>query len=192
MTIAASALVASTFPLSFALFGLTGSDLVQAAQNGAQNLGDLLSQRSPGARTAAQLTKTKKAQHALAKLRQAAPPSTPIAPSPLLALIAPPAQLPVDLGKPMALLQVGSPPPFETIVGPPGGIIGSPPGGGGSPPGGGGSSPPGGGPPVVTTQPLVPAAVPEPGTWATMLLGFGLLGWRFRRERETKLAAARS
>ena len=25
------------------------------------------------------------------------------------------------------------------------------------------------------------AAVPEPGTWAMMLLGFGLMGWRARR-----------
>ncbi|MFL6776017.1 MAG: PEPxxWA-CTERM sorting domain-containing protein [Sphingomicrobium sp.] len=23
--------------------------------------------------------------------------------------------------------------------------------------------------------------MPEPGTWATMLLGFGLIGWRVRR-----------
>src|SRR5689334_21935841 len=112
MTIAASALIASAFPLSFALFGLTGSDVVQAAQNGAQNLGDLFSQRSPGARTDAQLTKTKKAHHALTKLRQAASPAAPIAPPSLAALIAPPDQLPVELGKPMALLQVAPPPPF--------------------------------------------------------------------------------
>lgn len=181
-------MVAAAFPLTFAAFGLTGSDVVRAAENGAQNLGDLFSQRSPGARTAAQLTKTKKKQHALAKVRLAAPAAAPIPPALVAALLPPSEELPVDLGKPVALLQVAPPSPFETIIGPPGGIGGSPPGGGGSPPGGGGGSPPGGGPPVVR-QPDLPSAVPEPGTWATMLLGFGLLGWRFRREREARQAA---
>ena len=188
MAIAASVLLAAAFPLTFAAFGITGSDVVHAAENGAQKLDDLLSQRSPGKRTAAQLTKTKKAR-ALAKVRQAAPAAAPIPPALVAALLPPVAELPVDLGKPMALLQVGSPPPFETIVGPPGGIVGSPPEEGGSPPGGGGGSPPGGGPPLVT-QPLVPSAVPEPGTWATMLLGFGLLSWRFRRKARPAEAQA--
>jgi hypothetical protein len=30
--------------------------------------------------------------------------------------------------------------------------------------------------------------VPEPGTWATMLLGFGLSGWMMRRRRRTVAA----
>lgn len=40
----------------------------------------------------------------------------------------------------------------------------------------------------ITTQPPgIGGAVPEPGTWATMLLGFGALGYSMRRRR-TKLA----
>jgi hypothetical protein len=31
--------------------------------------------------------------------------------------------------------------------------------------------------------------VPEPGTWATMLLGFGLTGWLMRRRRRQGAAA---
>jgi hypothetical protein len=29
------------------------------------------------------------------------------------------------------------------------------------------------------------SAVPEPGTWAMMLLGFGAIGWSLRRREET-------
>jgi hypothetical protein len=28
--------------------------------------------------------------------------------------------------------------------------------------------------------------VPEPGTWATMILGFGLTGWLLRRRRSAE------
>jgi hypothetical protein len=30
------------------------------------------------------------------------------------------------------------------------------------------------------------SAVPEPGTWATMLLGFGLVAWRIRRRKSAR------
>jgi hypothetical protein len=33
-----------------------------------------------------------------------------------------------------------------------------------------------------TSPELIPA-VPEPGTWAMTLLGFGFIGWRIRREK---------
>lgn len=35
-----------------------------------------------------------------------------------------------------------------------------------------------------------PGAVPEPGTWMTMLLGFGLVGFAFRRARPLRLMSA--
>jgi hypothetical protein len=31
------------------------------------------------------------------------------------------------------------------------------------------------------------AAVPEPGTWALMLLGFGCIGWRLRRRNRRSI-----
>lgn len=36
----------------------------------------------------------------------------------------------------------------------------------------------------------IAAAVPEPGTWALMGLGAGLLAWRLRRERKPATVAA--
>ena len=56
------------------------------------------------------------------------------------------------------------------------------------PPGGGGPNPPPP-PPEVEPPPPPPPAVPEPGTWATMLLGFGLTGWAMRRRRRQTTAA---
>ena len=36
---------------------------------------------------------------------------------------------------------------------------------------------------------FVTAAVPEPGTWAMMLLGFGAIGFSMRRRRHSHIAA---
>ena len=162
----------------------TGNDMVEAAVTKAQSLSDLLAQRSPGARTEAQLTKTKHAR-ALAKLRPA-----PVIRQPALAqapkaapktamvqvadlLIGPPL-IPADvqLQQPFPLAELTPPPPSLGAIVFPGSSPGSP--GGGSP-----------APTVPGTEskpPIVPTpAVPEPGTWATMLLGFGLMGWHLRR-----------
>jgi len=49
-------------PLSLSLVGVTGNDVVHAAISGASSLADLFDKRSPGERTAAQLTKTKHAK----------------------------------------------------------------------------------------------------------------------------------
>jgi hypothetical protein len=64
-----------------------------------------------------------------------------------------------------------------------GGVFAPVPGGGG---GGGGGGGPGGPPqqPPQTPPPEQPPAVPEPGTWAMMLAGFGLIGCRFRRRHQ--------
>ena len=174
--------------------GVTGSDAVAAAVSQAKSLAELLDQRSPGNRGAGTLTKTKRVHQALTKLRgKPVPPLTPSA-SELAKLLLPPAPLvPVDTAVPVALVQ-GPPPTLGEIVGPPpsagpGGVLVAPPGGGGNSPGGGGSGPivyPGRDTKDIVTAP----AVPEPGTWATMLLGFGLIGWRIRRSAARRLLPA--
>ena len=40
------------------------------------------------------------------------------------------------------------------------------------------------------TVTINPASVPEPATWAMMLLGFGAIGWQLRRRRTPVLAQA--
>ena len=155
--------------------GLTGTDLADAAATRARSIMDLIDQRSPGARTTAELTKTK-ARHAVLPEREAA------APENLAHILAPvPAILPVDLGPPaipeLTLLSAPLPPVF----------FAPPPGGGGGVTaccgGGGGGGSGGGGTDSPPEVPHVPPAVPEPGTWMTMLLGFGLMGWLLRRQR---------
>jgi hypothetical protein len=46
---------------------------------------------------------------------------------------------------------------------------------------GGTVPPPTGGPPPIGPPP--PAPIPEPGSWATMIAGFAMLGWMWRRRR---------
>lgn len=86
-------------------------------------------------------------------------------------------------------------PAFSSPLPNPGGASGGPASGGpgpiGSLPGGGGGG--GGGSistPVVAIVPPPPpvAAVPEPATWAFMILGFGLIGFVLRRSRSGKIA----
>ena len=190
LAFAACACALAGFPLSLSLFGVSSGDVVHAAAAGAESLSDLLNQRSPGERTAAQLTKTK---HARALAKRAAKPATP------QLAVAPP-----DFDNIASLLQ--SPPPIEIAPSfaeiaatfPQSGIIPVPGVGGGGGGGGGGVTPPGGGGGIVTVptsephSPIPVTPLPEPGTWATMLLGFTLLGWRVRRRTRTdaKTAAA--
>lgn len=71
--------------------------------------------------------------------------------------------------------RVAGPPPF-----PPGGVF---------PPGGPPFAPPGDeGPPLVVTPlapPTGPGGVPEPASWAMMILGFGVVGAVARRRRRS-------
>lgn len=84
-------------------------------------------------------------------------------------------------------IALGDPIPSDLL---PLGSVGAPPGGVGTPgtPGGIGTVLP----PPTTTNPVDPppgteppvAAVPEPATWATMLIGFGLCAAAMRRRRK--------
>lgn len=171
----------------YAVDNLTGNDMVHAAVSQAKSLAELLGQRSPGGRTEGQLTKTKHAR-ALAKQRMGprAQKQLPVSPaSPLKNTIPGLAELLVGPGPiahveavhPFPEIATNSPPSFGVIVNsPPGSTVTL------TPPGGGGEiplvTPPSTPNKIVPTSPL-----PEPGTWATMLLGFALIGWRARRER---------
>src|SRR4051794_19311523 len=73
VAISAVICAAAMFPLSLAVMGVTGSDVVHAAANEAKSLSDLLGQRSPGARTEAKLTKIKKSKRALARVSHSVP-----------------------------------------------------------------------------------------------------------------------
>jgi hypothetical protein len=162
---------------------LTGTDLAGAAATRAETLMDLLDKRSPGERTEGQLTKTKTRQHMLADQVAVPPPRAPMEVAQLIA--PPPGIVPVDVGGPPAELALTTPPqPLGAIfASPPGGGGGGPPGGGGGTPGGPGSPP--------NSPPLTPPAVPEPGTWLTMLAGFGCVGWMLRRQKARLAGLAR-
>ena len=173
LALAACASLLVGVPLSFSLLGVTSNDLVHAAVSGTNSLSDLLNRRSPGARTTAQLTKTKH-ERSLAKQR-IAPRVAPLIRKPDFGEVAG-----LVIGSPTVNIAPPSPLVAIDIPALPGLIVGSGPGGE-TPPGGGGG---GGVVTVPTSEPHNPIPVtplPEPGTWATMLLGFGLLGWRVRR-----------
>lgn len=172
---------------TLSLAGLDGGEVVHAAVTQAKSLAELLGERSPGQRTQAELTKIKKAQRALPKLRRKLVPRlahNEVAPPELLTkeLIGPPVALPPETVAPVPVTLLEPPPTLGSIVIPP---SGSP-----TPPGGGTDVPPTGGggpvivPPAEPQQPVTPTSpVPEPGTWAMMLLGFGFIGWRVRVTR---------
>jgi hypothetical protein len=187
MALAAVLATAAGVPLSLSLVGVTGNDVVHAAVSGANSLADLLDKRSPGERTAAQLTKTK---HAKRPVSAVAPPDHQPAAAPLIRkhdfdevaklLAAPPPT--IDIAPPVEEASADIP----TIAG----LIGSTPDTAGTSIGGGGAAGGGGGgsssfPASEPPREPVPA-VPEPGTWATMLLGFAMLGWRMRRRPQKR------
>lgn len=150
-----------------------------------QDLADLLGQRSPGTRTQAELTKhARVAAKSHTKPGPAAPAGHPAQPgipttTALVDLLQPPIA-------PIALMSGGSPPPFAPppslnaiLTSPPVDTTFTPPTDNSGPvrlP----TSEPRENPPV--------SAVPEPGTWAMMLMGFGLIGWRMRRRRGVSAA----
>lgn len=152
----------------------------------ASDLADLLGQRSPGTRTQAELTK-----HArIAAKTRPQTKATPHKPAPdapntaeLVDLLSPPPLAPVAVVAEGLAPPLAPAPTLNDFVGS-GPVITS-------------STPPtdGGGPVhFPTSEPrsdLPPSAVPEPGTWAMMLFGFAVIGWRLRRRRpalRTRLA----
>jgi len=179
-------------------FGSSVSQGVKDGVQGIKTVAAMMAERSPGERAQGALAslKHKRApaihERALPKVRRPAAP--PI--SPLAAIVAgPPVPPAIPPAAPIYSLMTGPPtaiPPIGAIPVSGGGappIIGSPGGGGGG--GGGGVIVP----PVTTTPgtptpPTQTSAVPEPGTWALMLLGFGFVGLTVRRDRRRAAVAA--
>ncbi|WP_114227943.1 MULTISPECIES: PEPxxWA-CTERM sorting domain-containing protein [Sphingomonas] len=158
-----------------------------------QSLLALLDARSPGERAKGALTatKTKKLaanavrphERALGKIVNPAAPNTDFAEAlapPAAAEVAPP------LAPPPTLAEV-----LPKVTGVPGN---SAPGGSvlvGAPGGGGGGGTPGT-PGTPSAPPTDVPAVPEPATWLTMLLGFGVIGSAQRRRRPARSGPALS
>ena len=175
------------------LFGAETSVASRVASSlgrGQSSLLAMLGLRSPGERSQGQLADTKAPktpladaggphERALAKVRPPVPSIklislTPVAPQSIEGLppelLVQPGTIPASGGGDLA----GSFPPSG--AGPV--FLGSFPGGGG---GGGGGS-------IVTPEtPPVTSAVPEPSTWAMMILGLGAIGASLRRSRRQRL-----
>lgn len=159
---------------------------------------DILAGRSPGERLAGVLAnlKHKRApalhQRALPKIRRPVNPLGAIVAAPSAPLVvAPPAETPlynVVNGTPTPVPVVAATPaPGEVPVVFPGFT---------PPPGGGGGFVT---PPIVQVPPVTPPitppttpGVPEPSTWAMMLLGFAFIGQALRNRRRTSLPIAAS
>lgn len=156
------------------------SRIGQGARAGAESFLALVGARSPGDRAGDELTKIKSRvlSDSLPLESHDVPSALPLAavnsvpkPTNAIALVSPASQMPLV---PIPAFGFGGPgwaPP------PSGG--GSPPSGcctGGYPPGGGGTPPPVGPPPPGPSP-----GVPEPATWAMMLLGFAGMGLTLRR-----------
>jgi hypothetical protein len=209
--VAAAGLLAA-MPLAYQMPSAREVGRYASALPGAEqvkNLAGMLDARSPGERLKGELTKTKRngarsqVAHLLGMAKTGAnakrrtsskivPVSEPFATPELLLPLVAPLELaaPVDLLEPGLLDRAGNAAPTTGVIGPIGGVLvatgGS--GGGGSPGAGspGGGKGPGvgdkGGGSVIPTSPSI-AAVPEPATWAMMLVGFGFIGFVMRRRR---------
>lgn len=182
-------LVASAFPVGGHLMGLiSGQDTAAAIAEVFRDPLAMIQGRSPGARGEGAMFQTKIKS---TKQRLAAVDKAPVGPEGPVERVLP--------GLRERAPDLVTPPPVDTIlppdspIGPQGGPDPLPQGDPGpSPPDLPPGSPPGpdgpccGGPTVV--PPDNPPVVPEPATWITMILGFGLVGSAIRRK--TALARA--
>lgn len=203
---AAGVAIVLAAPLSIASF--MGMESSIPGFDSAKSFLAMMTDRSPGSRTKGELNKTKQRrlpdvpeQRALGKITKPAPPKE------FVEAISPTVPKAVEEFAPAVaglgpLLVTPTPPAggggiiLPPQAPPPGGGGGTPPGGGGTPPGGG-TTPPEQPPDTPTTPPEQPPnhppdhppdhppVVPEPGTWVTMLFGFGLTGLMMRRRRRT-------
>lgn len=184
-------------PLAVTSFG-GGSDLSLPGVQTAERLMAMLDARSPGEREAGALTQSKRRLASAPRVGTPGKPSTPPLEQLAQVIVPPPPASPVEVVPPIL------PPPASGIVEPPAVLAGAPGGFGsggfgpgivvggvGAPPAGGGS-PPGGGTPPTTEVPPVTSAVPEPGTWAMMLLGFAMIGSAMPRPRRRALFSAQA
>ena len=170
------------------------SGVGNALSSAAKSVADLFAGRSPGERAEGTLANLK--HRRLAGLHERALPKVrrPGAASPLAGIVgATPVVPPAEVLPPPAA------PLYNVVAGGPGAPVAAPPPGGGPvifpaippPPGGGGGVifPPPVTPPPVTPPPVTPpitppvvipppptGSVPEPSTWAMMLLGFAMIG----------------
>ena len=177
-------------PLSVAAF--MGMESSIPGFDSAKSFLAMMTDRSPGGRSKGELTKLKQTKVAEPRERALGKITKPEPPKEFAEAIAPPAP---KLAEPTqfapAIANLG-----QLLVPPP-------PGGGGGiivppqapPPGGGGGTPPPQEPPPENPPPEhppehpTPPVVPEPATWASMLLGFGITGLMIRRRRRTFTAA---
>lgn len=194
--------------------GGSGSNAVQNALNAGANgvtnginavksVADLLAGRSPGERAEGTLANLKHPRRAALHERALPKVRRPAATSPLAGIVG---AVPVP---PADVLPPASAPLYNVVAGGPGAPVGlTPPPGGGSvifpaipPPGGGGGVII---PPPVTTPPVTPpitppivvpptptGSVPEPSSWAMMLMGFAMIGRALRVRRPAVFVPAR-
>jgi hypothetical protein len=153
---------------------LSGGGLAEAAVQRAKSFLELIQQRSPGARSRGQLAQTKHKktvlhQRALPKVRMVMPIPPTGSPTTLVDIVAPSVPI-IPAGFELASIPPLSPPPSPLeipLIRQPSLIV----------------------PPTETpsTPPVIPPpAVPEPDTWATMILGLGLIGWMLRSRRQAR------
>ena len=166
-------------------FATAVDDAGRAGLSNIKTVAAMLADRSPGERPGGALASLKHKR--LPTLHERALPKVRQPTSHLAAIVGAPPVPPVETPPATPLYSMVAGPP---VVLPPQSVVsGGPPGGG---PPGSDIPPQGGGggvvvPPVTQSTPNIPVtpvtpAVPEPSTWAMMLVGFALVGWATRRD----------